>query len=226
MKRTIGILTTVVALGGCVYLGSHLRAQQPAAPGAAVQPAVTRVAIINLGQVIRNYVKFKNFEQYLNGQRAQYRQKMEGMSNLLQTKQALLAKPETSQVDREKIEREARDLQRQMQDLKEDAQEHVSKQEFDQLVQMYKEVQDAVAAYARVRNIEMVLHNNEPIGNDAWLPQIFSRKLANGACFPLYVHPGLDITNDIINMLNSRVAQTAAPPAAPPVQPTNYQPQR
>lgn len=219
-KRTIGILAGLAALGGVIYLGNQLRAQQqlnPQLQGGVqpqVAPAVTRVAVLNLGQVIRNYVKFKSFETDMNNRKAGFRKQLDDMNNLLVAKQAEIAKPDTLQQRREQLDKEARDLQRRMQDFGEDAKQQLAKVEFDQLVQTYKEVQDAVSAYAKVRNIEMVFHHSDAIGTDAWLPQFFTRKLANNACIPIYTHPSLDITNDITNMLNARVASTM-PPAAP-----------
>src|SRR5436305_1763552 len=61
-------LAGLATLGGIAYLGSRVWAQapqqyaQPGQPAAAVQPAapvVTRVALVNLGQVIKNLQKFK-----------------------------------------------------------------------------------------------------------------------------------------------------------------------
>lgn len=223
MKRTIVLLAGVATLGGAVYLGNQLWAQQQGAPGipqtAQMQPAVTRVAVINLGQVIRNYVKFQNFEQTMNARKAEVRKQIDTTNNNLTALQAEAAKPDTASARRDQIEKQMRDLQRQLQDYTEDSKQQLSKAEFDHLVQTFKEVQDACAAYARPRNIEMVLHYTDAIGTDQFLPQFFARKLQNGACYPLYTHPSLDITGEVTNMLNSRVAQA---PAAPQQQ----QPQR
>src|SRR5207248_5484735 len=157
VKRTIANLAGAVTLCAAAYLGSQLWAQQPVNQGVpqgmvqSVPPAVTRVAVINLGQVIRNYVKFKNFEAAVNGQKAEVRKRLDDMNNRLMALQAEASKPETASARRDQIDKEVRDLQRRAQDMGEEAKAQISKQEFDHLVQTFKEVQDAVAAYARPR---------------------------------------------------------------------------
>lgn len=231
MKRTIGVLAGALSLASVVYLGSQLRAQpqqfnQVPPQGVQMQPAPSaspKIAVINLGQVIRNYVKFKNFEADMNAKKAQYRQQLEQKNNQLLQLQAEAGKLTTDAARREQLDRQARDLQRQAQDMSEDAKATLQKMEFDQLVAAYKDIQDATASYARPRGIDMVLHFNDAIGTDQYLPQFFGRKLANGACYPLYVQPNLDITNEITAMLNAKAGQ--APGAVQPASATMPAPQ-
>src|SRR5262249_24060311 len=144
--------------------------------------------------------------------KAEVRKALDDTNNRATTLQAEAAKPETTSARREQIDKELRDLQRRAQDYAEENKAQISKMDFDQLVQIFKEVQEAVTAYARPRNIEMVLHYTDAIGTDQSLPQFFTRKLSNGACYPLYTHPSLDITNEVTNMLNSRVGGQATAP--------------
>src|SRR4051794_9828896 len=64
-KRTVGILSGFIAASSLVYLGSQLKAQNyppQTQAGAGMQPAhpvTSRIAVVNLGQVIKNYQKFK-----------------------------------------------------------------------------------------------------------------------------------------------------------------------
>src|SRR5207244_4383067 len=97
------------------------------------------------------------------------------------------------------------DLQRQVQDIREEAGAKLSKERYDVLVGIYKEIEEAVKVYAVAKSLEMVLHYNDAIGQDLYLPEIFQRRLANNACLPIYVHPQLDITEQITLMLNRRV---------------------
>lgn len=235
MKRSIGIVVGIMTVGGVIYLGSRLFAQapppplrpQPGVPTApmtpmtpmtpAAQPAPvahSHIALINLGQVIKNYTKFKNLQAEVGAEGQKIQKELDGKKALATSKQNEAADPKTPPARREQLEKEIRDLQRQGQDLADDAKNRLGKMEYDRLVQTYKEVQEAVSAYARSRNIELVMHYTDGIGTDAYLPQIFQRKLSNGACFPMYMSPGLDITQDITNMLNQRFA-AVAPPAVP-----------
>jgi Skp family chaperone for outer membrane proteins len=235
MKKSIVIVAGVVALGGFAYLGNQLRAQPqqpfngaPMTTAPQMPPAVTRVAVFNINQVIRNYVKFKIFEQQRAQEIQEVNKNVDAIKAQLAMKQTEASKPETTQARKEQLEKEYRDLQRNLQDLGEEAKARLAKKQMDYLIQTYKEIQEAAAAYARVRNIELVMHYSDAIGNDVWQPQFFVRKLESGACYPMYMHPGLDITQALTDMLNSRVAQSAVPqqPTAPPVQPAGFQQQR
>lgn len=220
-KRTVGILSGFIAAGSLVYLGSQLNAQNlppQTQAGAAVQPAqpiVSRIAVVNLGQVIKNYQKFKVLSKDISDKSLAYKKAYDERQALVTARQAELSKDTTLAPRRDQIEHELRDLQRQMQDIVDDSKAKIGKMDFDNLVLTYKEVKDAVTAFARARNLEMVMHYNDGVAEDAYLPQIFSRKIANGACMPMYVADGMDITNDVTNMLNQRYASMAPP--APPV---------
>src|SRR5262249_46823940 len=70
VKRTVVFTAGVLALGLAGYLGSHLRAQQagnaPAAP-AFTEPR-TRIALINLAYVIKNYKKTETFQSEIKAE--------------------------------------------------------------------------------------------------------------------------------------------------------------
>jgi hypothetical protein len=91
----------------------------------------------------------------------------------------------------------------------------------DGLTVIYKEVEEAVKYYARAKNLEMVLHINELGGADAYSPRAIQDHLRNNACIPIYMHPELDITPQITQMLNQRMEASAAP-----AQPIQQPPQR
>jgi Skp family chaperone for outer membrane proteins len=214
VKRTVGILVGVLALAAAGYLGNQLWAQQyQPQPGAQPQmaPPVTRIALINIGQVMRNYNKFKMIQSELQAEQLRYKKPMEEMGAEATKLQAEANNPQTLQARREQIAHQLKELQRRMQDLEDEAKNKLSKLQYDRMVQTYREVKDAVALYARPRNIELVLHYNDGIGEDAYQPSFFTRRMANGACMPIYNHPGMDITQDIVNTLNARMASNTAP---------------
>jgi Skp family chaperone for outer membrane proteins len=211
VKRTVIILAGVAALGLAVYVANHAGAQQgnnqPARP-----PLQTRVALLNLGQCIKNYNKFKSFEESLKKQSDYYQKLFEEKKAQAVAKQEQQKKPETTPAQREELDRDLRTLQHQMQDLAEEVKQKLGKQEFDLMVMMYKEVQDAASIYARTYGFELVLQYNDAVGADAYSAQVFQRKLANGACMPLYNDDRMDITRDVTAMLNQKLASSAAAP--------------
>jgi Skp family chaperone for outer membrane proteins len=226
VKRTGIILTVVAALGVTAYVGSQLRAQnQQPYPGQVQQttatapaaPLRTRIAIINLQQVIKQYRKWTDFEQNYRNAYQYYNAEFEKKKAQGVTLKSQLDKA-GDDAAKEKIQQELKGLERQVQDLGEAAKKQLSKMRDDQAVQIYREVEEAVQHYARANDIEMVLHYNDAmVPADIYNPVNIERKLQTGACMPMYSAPGMNITDTIAMMLNQRLGATAAP-AAPSAQ--------
>lgn len=235
MKRNVGILTGVAALGamalGQVSAHAQVPPQQPIqqttatmpanAPVAMQQPLRTRVAMVNLAHVVKNYQKFQNLQREFEETYKTFDKQLESKRQLLVQYQAEAQKVQADTAAREQWERKMRDLQREMQDMGEEAKKQLSKKQGDQVVIIYKEIEEAVQVYARSKDIELVLHYNDMQPSDLYSPMNVSRKLGLGAAFPIYAAPGMDITNDITTMLNTRYQRMmqAAGAAAAPTQP-------
>src|SRR5262249_55586576 len=67
VKRTVGLLAGLAALGVGGYVGSRLGGQTPSTPRPrqAAAPAQIRIALINFPQVIQSYQKFKLYQDEL-----------------------------------------------------------------------------------------------------------------------------------------------------------------
>jgi Skp family chaperone for outer membrane proteins len=203
----------VATIGVAVYLGSRLLGQQPATPqypailpaSATTGAARTHIAVINVGQVIKNYKKFQNFEADLKSQQESAQKAIEGKKGEMTAWEGELRKPETSPARREELERNIKQAQRQVQDYLDELKQRWSKAEFDTLVQIFKEVHEAAQRYAIQHDIDLVLQYNDPVSADYFLPAFFSRKLNNQACMPLAIAAGMDITAPITDLLNGKI---------------------
>ena len=213
MKRTMGILAVVATLITGLYLCSRLWAQAQDGNQAASSALRTRIAVINLGQVVKHYTKFQNFEKSLKDDEEWYNKQYDAKKAEIVTREGEIKKPTTSEAQRDQYTHDITVLQRQIQDLAEDGKKKIGKKQFDAMVQTYQEVRDAAALYAKNANIDLVLHYNDGVGEEAFSPMVFSRKLANGACMPMYVAPGMDITDEVTQMLNRNVASVGTPPS-------------
>lgn len=222
MKRTVVTLTAVATLGLTAYLGSHLRAQNPQQYAGQVQqttamapaaPLRTRVAIINLQQVIKQYRKWTDFEQNYKNAYAYYNTEFEKTKAQGVNLKSQLDKA-TDDATKDKLQQDLKALERHVQDLGETAKKQLGKMRDEQAVQIYREVEEAVQHYARANDIEMVFHYNDAIvPADLYNPANIERKLQTGACMPMYSAPGMNITETIAMMLNQRLGATAAPAA-------------
>jgi Skp family chaperone for outer membrane proteins len=222
VKSTAIIWSGVVSLGALTVLTGPLSAQpQYQGQGGiqqanAVAPAAprTRIAIINLQAVVKKYQKWNDFEtQYKKAYDAYNAQFEAKKAEALKLKTQLQQEGPESQ-NRDQIEQRLRALDREAQDLGEGAKKYLTKQRDDQAVQIYREVQDAVVAYARANDLELVMHYNDAVTPaDLLHPMNIQRKLQTGACMPMYYVPGMDITDAVAAMLNQRLASMQ--PATP-----------
>lgn len=219
MKRTIAIMVGVVSVGVSTYLASHLWAQTaPYAPGtapAAAPPApacTSKIAVINLQKVIKNYKKFQNMQADMKKEADSYRVQIDGLQAKIKQLQSQAELPATTGEQREKIAKDIKDMQRQGQDKSEEYNALLQKHQFDHIVATYKDIQKACDVFARARGLEMVMHYQDGEGPEMYMPQFFGKRMSNGACQPVYMAPGMDITESVTEMLN-RSLTSAAPPA-------------
>ncbi len=218
MKRTVIILTGIATLGVVAYLGSRLYAQeqgqiQPANATAPAPVLRTRIAVVNLLGVVKNYQKWQDFEtQYkgaLKNADAEFdKMKAEG----LRLKAAL--EKAVDDAEREKITAQLKALDRQVQDKGEQFKRELLKWRDDVAVQIYREIEDTVKVVARSNDIELVLHYSDAVvPADIYHPLNIQRKLQSQGCMPMYMQDGMDITVRVTETLNSRLrgAGNAAP---------------
>ncbi len=216
MKRTVrivaGVVTLSVAIGLSLQLWAQNTATQPQTAGAASQMRGSKIAVVNLAKVINKYQKWEAFKA---DYKKEYTKVFEERVNPLKLKLESLDKevknPSTTADRREAATKEMKQLERQMQDIADDAKNILGKKEADQFVQLYREVRDAVAAIARYYSIDVVMHYNDAFEEkDMDTPQNVARKMGHAGCMPLWVAPGSDISDTVIEYLNRAYKPAAA----------------
>jgi Skp family chaperone for outer membrane proteins len=202
-----------VALLGALLAGRL--AAQPGRPAAVAEPK-TKVALINLTYVIKNYKKFTTFQDEIKSSVSpfqvndtKYKQEGEKLAKELQ-------QPTTKDERREQIEKRIVVLKRLIDDNKVEANKTLTKKQEEQLKILYMDVRQVVERVAQSRGFEMVLHFNDAVEpRDYWNPQNIARKMQAGALMPMYYTGALDISNDVVQTLNSSY-KAPAPVAARP----------
>jgi Skp family chaperone for outer membrane proteins len=210
VKRTAFLLAGIIALGTVGFTGNSLRADpQLGDANMAVRP---KLAIINLQQCIKSYAKWKAFEEAYKDYYDRYNKAFEKKKDEGLKVKGNLEKA-TDDVTKETLTKQLKEIERQIQDLGEEAKKNLGKYRDEQTVQMYKEVEEAVAAYARANDIQIVMQYNDPTSTPAeqYHPANIQRKFQNGGCLPMYVQRGLDITDVISANLNQRLGIAPAP---------------
>ncbi len=210
MKRTVAIVAGVVSLGLALYAGSRLTAQTGGAGAAA---PTMKVRMVNLQFIIKNYKRTEALRAEHTELFKQYDAQIKQIKDLIDGRTKQLQDPQFAD-KKDVLEKEVKRLQREMQDKTEEARQALDKKQGDIIVLVYKEVEEAVRTYARQSGLEMVMHYNDATQeSDRNSAANIARKMSAGACMPMYLTPGLDISQDIVNALNAKYPTTAS--AAP-----------
>jgi Skp family chaperone for outer membrane proteins len=226
------MLAGVLALGVTAALWSPLWAQQGATgtqQGAtstqttqSAQTRGTKVAVLNLAKVINSYKKWDAFkEEYKAEYKRLFEDKVAPMKDRMESLDKEIKAATTTPERKEAATKELNHLQRQVQEIAEDAKTALGKKEADQFVQLYREVRDAVTTIATYYSIEIVMHYNDAFdAKDLDTPQNVARKMGHPGCMPLYINASCDISSTVIEYLNRAYAQK---PAASTATPASYQ---
>jgi Skp family chaperone for outer membrane proteins len=224
VKRTALLSARLAAVFLTAYLCGHVHADPPqyqsqvqqTSGNIPVAPPRTKIAVINLQQVVKGYEKWKSFEGTYKQTYDWYNAEFEKRKARAMELKTQLSKMPPGE-EREKIEQQMRGLDREVQDLGDSAKKNLAKMQDMAAVDIYKEVQQAVEHYARANDIELVVHYNDAVTpSDLFNPMNIQRKMQTGACMPMYITPGMDITPQITDMLNQRLH--AAAPAGQAIQ--------
>jgi RNA polymerase sigma-70 factor (ECF subfamily) len=181
-----------------------------ALPGGA--PLHTRIGLLNMQRVLKGAKHFQALQAELRARTKQAEAKLAVRKQELQKYQAAF-NDATPAGRREEVTREIRRLKREIEDEQDEARAIVTRMTDDAVSRMYREVEDAANRLARARGLELVLFYTDAVTPaDFYKPGNLQRKLSQpGALMPLYVAPGMDITESVIAALN----QMRAPPQGP-----------
>jgi Skp family chaperone for outer membrane proteins len=196
VKRTIGFVAGIAVLGIALYVGSRLFAQ-----GTAPPRPTSKIAVVNMQQVIEKYEKFVNYKNELERFIKFYQEKETVIKgDALKAQEKAKANPIAS---RDTIEQEMEGYKRKLEDLGKEFKKELAKKQQAELVTLYREIEDMVKRVAIANSFEMVLQYNELIDpKDAYNPALISQKVHPGVCMPMYAAPGLDISAQVIKNLN------------------------
>jgi Skp family chaperone for outer membrane proteins len=197
-------------LAAFICAGSRLQAQAPATPPpvATVAPAVTKVGVVNIGAVFMKYQKAEFFKKETESILKPFRDEGEKLKKLaMDWESALRAVPNKLTDEQKKQgERTIIDVKRRLEDLDRDARNKIGKRNEEQIVQLYKEINQAVGSYAAANGFHLILAYGEPpLENDLLSFMNISRKMQamdSGSVIPIYFTPGLDVSQPIIDTLN------------------------
>ncbi len=218
MKRLAGYVACIVA-SGLVALGAVLLDR---AVGQQASQIPTRIGLIDLDYVLKNYTKFNRLAEELTAQAKQKEAEIQRMQQELRSliKQQQAQKPDSplfaqyqEQATKKRAELEATIA---------NAQREFARRQASLYHTTYREVEAAVARYAQSIGLTMVIQTRRPGKVAPTDPQAVFREIARPV---VYSHPALDITDEVLALLN-RGSGTMAQPAGRSVLPAAQRPTR
>jgi Skp family chaperone for outer membrane proteins len=200
MRSLLRVGSVLLILGMLVLVGrSWSDTKPPPAPR-------TRIALINLAQVIKQYEKIAVFQAEVKELLEPFQGKAKGIQKQIEVHTKELQQTDLQPDKRMQLEKNLRNFQRQLEDLNAEAKAFWAKKNDEQMLIFYKEVMDAAQRYARAHDFDLVMHYNDatPEMPEYWHPSNVSRKIQAGACVVMDVAPGMEITKEIVAALNDK----------------------
>jgi Skp family chaperone for outer membrane proteins len=192
-------------------------------PAAAVSPRGTRIAVVNLKYIIQNSEKWSAFQAHYAQEFKKFQDRVKPLEKQLENITAQLKDPTLNEDDKERLEKDSKNLQNQMQEIGEEAKRSLGKKDTNNLRVIYKDVGEAASAYALAHDLDMVVHFTPmvtiPFFNPAtreldWGDDDFTRKMSSNALTPLFVKRNeVDISEAVLALMNSRYKPDPARPS-------------
>jgi Skp family chaperone for outer membrane proteins len=197
VKRTVLALGLAAIVAACC--GGRLLAQPTA-------PAQTRVAIVNIGLVFTKYEKAKAYKTQMEKLVEPYQLEGKKLKKEMLDWSEAMKHPKFNPKDQEQYEQGIKGNQRKLEDLELKVRQLVGKTQEDQIINLFKEVQDAIQRYAQANGIHVVLGYGEQIDGDVYAFANINRKMQGmdiSICNPLFHVPGVDISQSVADTLNT-----------------------
>lgn len=174
----------------------------------------TRIGLVNLTYAIKNYYKYKDFQEEIKEfvepyqqTDTQLRRKMEKLRAEAERlnreaseggKNAILVNEK-----REALEIKGKQLQRELEDNTAEVKLKLAKRSDEEMQMIFRDVEESVKRYATSHDLDVVMHYNDAITPVDYLSgQNIARKLQSGGLMPIYSTAGIDISKDITDLLN------------------------
>jgi Skp family chaperone for outer membrane proteins len=206
-KRNLWLAAGIAALAIAVYFGSHLWAQA----GGGAPAGAGRVGVVNVGTVFTKYAKAQQFKDELQKKVMPFKDKMDKWRKEMIEYQDLIQKGDFQKYKKEDLEKAVLERKRALEDTDREVRNLVGKQSEEQLVHLWREINDGVRTVASANGFQVVFGYGDPMDlKDLHTFANINRKMQGmdmGAAVPLFVAPGMDISEQVVQSLNAAYQQ-------------------
>jgi Skp family chaperone for outer membrane proteins len=201
VKRTVVILAGAAALAIGGYLASRLWAQTGSQPYSA--PAQSRIALVNLNQVFKEYHKSEALQKQSKAIYERWEGTLKGYTSSAEGLQKK-AQETTIPAAREEIAAQLKDLKRKYEDATAARDKEMEKNMETTTQTLFGDLKTAVQQVARSHGLELVMQYNDAITPaEQNNPMLIRSRMTQLACMPLYNVSSIDITDQVTSWLNS-----------------------
>jgi Skp family chaperone for outer membrane proteins len=169
------------------------------------------VGVVNIWAVVKNYKKTQELRAELQGIVKAYDDDAKHTKNELETKKLQL-KDNDKYTENEKaaIAKDVKRLEKVLTDKSEEMREVLIKKESEQAVAVYHEIEEAIRQMAISKGMDLVsIYGDTPDEKDRNVAKNLARKINTGASIPVYVAPGVDLTEEVLKRLNEKYEKTS-----------------
>ncbi len=175
----------------------------------------TRIGLVNLTYVIKNYDRYKQFELEAKKVVEPFQKRHAELSSKLEELRKQAVNPSLiptageehgQKAKKDDLEAKAKKIQRELEENKEKIRKKLGERSDNEMKVIYKEVMEATQSYATMHDLDLVLHYNDaPTHEESLSAQNIARKLNTGALMPLYWKEEMDISMDLVTLLNQKM---------------------
>jgi Skp family chaperone for outer membrane proteins len=177
----------------------------------APQPiGATRVAVVNVGYVFKHYEKAEQIRQDSRtalSTFAKSEEEVDKLSNQINRWQSAVERRDLSDASKEEYLKKIRTGMQQLDNSLKRRQLHGKKQQ-ENLIELWKDVREAVRTYASQKGFQLVLGYGDPEEKEILdsFANVDRKKKAMdaGGTVPLFIGAGVDISQDVTTFLNER----------------------
>ena len=205
MKRNIISASAIAVLAALLGLPGVARSQNTGSP----QAASTKIGLIDMAHVFKNYEKFKNLREDLKAEIEQSDQKAKGMARQLQALQVEMKKFKEGTPGYLTREKKLTQLASEFQTFRKVEQRKFLRREAEIYKTVYLEVTDAVRKYAEYFQYALVIRFNsrglETVANPAEVIKSMNRQV-------VYHRNENNITRPVLDYLNRSYSKSRKSP--------------
>jgi Skp family chaperone for outer membrane proteins len=185
----------------CLFvLVAMIGSQKPMLPREPEPAGTTRVAVVNMGYVFKNWERAKNFKERLDRDALPFVAKANELKHSIAAWEEQIAAGNLDAATKEHYEAKIRTAKRQAEDLADDMRRLVRPRSEENVGEILKEAELAIAEYSKRNGIVLVFGYADPSELLSVNPK--RQAIDTGGATPLFMANGCDISVAVTDLLN------------------------